>query len=143
VTSSAVLVGVVLALFGAGAALAASGAGTLVTGGEGGAVNGRAAQQPLGDISATPNQVTGQGNVTPNNNTPNNNTPNQGTVQNQGRSNAAPLGVSAGTVVGSAGQTGSQLPFTGFLAMSVLLAGVALLLVGFLLRWRTPQRELA
>ena len=137
-TSSAVLVAVVLALFGAGAALAASGAGTLVTGGEDGAVNGRAAQQPLGDISATPNQVAGQGNVTPNNNTPN-----QGTVQNQGRSNAAPLGVSAGTVVGSAGQTGSQLPFTGFLAMSVLLAGVALLLVGFLLRWRTPQRELA
>jgi Flp pilus assembly protein TadG len=142
VTSSAVLVAVVLALFGAGAALAASGAGTLVTGGEDGAVNGRAAQQPLGDISATPNQVAGQGNVTPNNNTPNN-TPNQGTVQNQGRSNTAPLGVSAGTVVGSAGQTGSQLPFTGFLAMSVLLAGVALLLVGFLLRWRTPQRELA
>jgi hypothetical protein len=140
VTSSAVLVGVILALFGAGAALAASGAGTLVTGGEGGVVNGRAAQQPLGDISATPNQVAGQGNVTPNNNT---STPNQGTVQNQGRSNTAPLGVSAGTVVGSAGQTGSQLPFTGFLAMSVLLAGVALLLVGFLLRWRTPQRELA
>jgi hypothetical protein len=140
VTSSAVLVGVILALFGAGAALAASGAGTLVTGGEGGVVNGRAAQQPLGDISATPNQVTGQGNVTPNNNT---STPNQGTVQNQGRSNTAPLGVSAGTVVGSAGQTGGQLPFTGFLAMSVLLAGVALLLVGFLLRWRTPQRELA
>src|SRR3982074_704405 len=95
VASSAVLVAVVLALFGAGAALAASGAGTLVTGGEDGAVSGRAAQQPLGDISATPNQVAGQGNVTPNNNTPNNNTPNQGTVQNQGRSNTPPLGVSA------------------------------------------------
>ena len=129
--SSVVLLAVVLALLGAGAALAASGVGTLVTGGEDGAVNGRAAQQPLGAISATPNAVTGQGNVSPNTNT--------GNVQNQGRSNTAAVGASAGTAVGNAAQTGSQLPFSGYLAMSVLLAGSALLLAGFALRRRTAQ----
>ncbi|HEY1360127.1 MAG TPA: hypothetical protein VGF21_17645 [Thermoleophilaceae bacterium] len=91
---------------------------------------GQTAQEPLGSLSASPPS----GNVQP--------------QQNQDQSGVAGKsgdddggsspGASAGTTA-SGGGGSSRLPFTGFVAIPLLVAGAGLLIVGVGLRRRTPR----
>jgi hypothetical protein len=122
---------VIFVLVASGTAFALSGASALVSTGDGGAATGRAAQQPLGTLSATPPA------------------PNSGAggLERQGNTPAGTKGVAvkgaespaANTVVpasGSGSGNSASLPFSGLLAIPVLLAGAALLIVGVATRRR-------
>lgn len=124
---------VVVILFAAGSAMAASGVSTLVSTPDDGAATARAAQQPLGTLSATPRaQVLGD--------TGSGGTPDDGAVLNQApASGTSDKGVAGATAAGSGGNGGS-LPFTGYLAIPVLLAGAGLFAFGAFARRSTgPQ----
>lgn len=132
VESPALIVVFVLLLCGAGTALAASGVGSLVTKGEDGAVTARGAQQALGSRSATPPVETG---------TPPAATEVVGNQEGKG-DNGAVLDTKAGNLGDTAagGTAGaSKLPFTGFLAIPLLILGAAMLLGGVALRRRNPR----
>ena len=119
---------ILLILGAAGVALASSGVGSLVAGGEDGAVSARGAQAPLGAVSAATA----------------NSGPKSDVEAEVFSSRANPTGgQGAGPTSGSGAQVptpagGGSLPFTGFLAIGVLLGGVALLGTGLLLRRRRP-----
>ena len=103
-------------LFAAGTALAASDLSSLVSTGDGGQASGRAAQQPLGGISATPQAP--EGDV-------------QGNVETGG--GGEPGKQEGSTVVAPTATSGSEsdsLPFTGLLAIPILLIGAVLLVAG-------------
>ena len=129
VESPALIVVFVLFVCGAGTALAASGVGSLVADGEDGAVTARGSQQPLGSLSATPpGDATAPGDTGP------------GVAGDQaagdagevlGNNNSSPSNAGAGS--------GSNLPFTGFLAIPLLLLGAGMLVGGVVLRRRSPQ----
>lgn len=143
-------------LIGTASAFAASGAGALVTGGDNGGVNARGSQQPLGSASAAPpppvappNQSgTAPTNVPPGRGATNVPTPpNQGVGSDVSSKPGTPKAVAVKPATasskavggGGGGTTGGNLPFTGFLAIPVLLVGAALLLVGYGLRRRAPS----
>ena len=127
VESPALIVVFVLFVCGAGTALAASGVGSLVANGEDGAVSERGAQQPL----ASGRTGGFGGNVTPGDTGP-------GVAGDTGEGSAGEVlgNNNSGTV--SAG-SGSKLPFTGFLAIPLLLLGAGMLVGGVALRRRSPQ----
>lgn len=138
---------VALVLLLAGSAFAASGVGTLVTGGEDGAATAHSAQAPVGSVSATPSVAppnSGVGSATPPNSRVGSDvTSNNPPVQDADLTSTNKAGVKTATARGTAAGNGasatSQLPFTGFLAIPVLLAGAAMLLIGIALRRRRPQ----
>jgi hypothetical protein len=118
---------VVLILGGAATAFAVSG---IAATGDDGSATGKTAQQPLGDRSATPgrNDLLGQ----------------EPTGQSLGTGQVSPNSGSGRPVVtGSGGGGGGSLPFTGFLALGVLLSGVVLLAAGLVVRRRSSQSATA
>ena len=150
---------VLLIVLASGTALAASGAGNLVTGDDGDSTTARGAQQPLGNLSATPpapvrpptgNQVPPTGGRTPSGGPGAPGDQGEGDTRGVKRegggdspsdspgSGDAPGGVSGDSPAPTSGGGGDSLPFTGFLAIPVLLAGAALLIAGVGLRRRAP-----
>lgn len=147
--------GLVLVL--AGTAFAASGVGTLVTAGDDGAATARGAQQPLGALSATPpapvappgggNPDTGRGGSAGDGGNGGGGNGGGGTKGDDGDGGANGDGVGGDRRLGSTNRggepvsnvagAGDSLPFTGFLAIPVLLAGAALLISGMVLRRRS------
>ncbi len=128
--SPLLILAVALAVLAAGSALAAAGAGTLVTGGEDGAATAHSAQAPVGSVSATPSigvksdVASSQPDMT------------------EAKVSVAPssqTGTGTKAAVASGGGAGGQLPFTGYLAITVLAVGGVLLLTGLMVRRRTPQ----
>lgn len=114
------LVAIVVLLAG-GLALAASGVGTLVVGGDEG-TSARAVQQPLGSLGAASPTAAVPGGI--------------------GERSRRPGGEQPGgsDVTVPAGAVGEgRLPFAGLLAIAVLLAGAAFLLGGAELRHRFPR----
>lgn len=126
-----------LVLLIAGSAFAASGVGPLVTGGENGAATAHSAQAPVGVVSAgVQSDVQTKQPPTP---------PSSGVksdVQTSAPKNASSTARASATparaAVPAASGAGRQLPFTGFLAIPLLLIGAALLLIGFVVRRSTP-----
>ena len=120
---------VVVILLAAGSAVAASGVSTLVSTPDDSAATAKAAQQPLGTLSATPPvtqipESVGAGAVKDTDPVSGGPTdPN--VVPGQG---ADPAGGSSGA---------GSLPFTGFLAIPVLLLGAGLLVAGAFTRRRS------
>lgn len=134
--SSVVVVAVGLVLLIAGSAFAASGVGPLVTGGENGAATAHSAQAPVGVVSAgVQSDVHTKQPPTP---------PSSGVksdVQTSAPKNASSTARASATPARAAVPAASgagQLPFTGFLAIPLLLIGAALLLIGFVVRRSTP-----
>jgi hypothetical protein len=118
---------VLFVLAGSGTAFALAGGTSLVSSHDDGAATGRAAQS-LGTLSATPppgngvqNEVVSGG---------------QGSAPQNTTGNAPTGNTPAGNTVVPAGSNASSLPFTGLLAIPVLLLGVALLLGGAVARRR-------
>jgi hypothetical protein len=70
-------------------------------------------------------------------NAPNTNAPNAGGVQGE-RVSGTPGTAPGGSVAGS-GQGGGALPFTGFVALFILITGVALLGAGLLVRLKSRR----
>jgi hypothetical protein len=118
---------VVFVLAASGTAFALSGGSSLVSTSDNGTASGHAAQ--LGTMSASPAPLSGQG------------------VQNEvaaggqtpSSQNGAGNAPSNNPVVPASNSTASQLPFTGFLAIAVLLAGAGLLLGGVVIRRRAVK----
>jgi hypothetical protein len=108
----------------AGAAFASTGVGSLVSQGDDGSVTARGAQGTLGDESGLSDQVA----ATPDD---------PGELNTLGERAAGNSGDDPSGKVpsGSGSGSGSSLPFTGFLAIPVLLAGIALLMSGLVTRW--------
>lgn len=134
---------VALVLLLAGSAFAASGVGTLVTGGEDGAATAHSAQAPVGSVSATPSvnatpPSSGVGSDVASHNPPAQDADVTDTPK-AGVKTATASGTTAGSGASGGGTTAGALPFTGFLAIPVLLAGAAMLLIGIALRRRSPQ----
>ena len=124
VESPALIVVFVLFVCGAGTALAASGVGSLVTNGEDGAVSARGTEQPLGTLSIGDR------------NTPGDTGP--GVAGDTGEGGAGEVLGNRASGNASAG-SGSNLPFTGFLAIPLLVLGAGMLVGGVALRRRSPQ----
>lgn len=148
-----------LALVVSGAALAASDVGTLITAGDDGAATARGAQQPLGALSATPPAPVAPRGGNPNNGGGGN--PGGGEKgdgggggggnggggngggggekgdDGSGSGSTIPGGGSSGEPAGNVAGASASLPFTGFLAIPVLLIGAALLISGIVLRRRS------
>jgi hypothetical protein len=119
-----------------GAAIATANAGASVLG-EGDAANGRSSQEPLGaESGSTPigtQDQGGQGGAVNTGGT--GNSPDQEGVAGKTQENVA-------STTSSGGGGGGSLPFTGFVAIPVLVIGVALLSVGLILRRReSPARS--
>lgn len=138
-TSRMTTIAVIAILGTAGVAVAASGASTLVTSGDGGAT-ARGSQQPLGTVSATPpagsggDQAEGGGPVPLDLDEPEGGGTRGDTKPGGGGgSNSAPDGATASI----GGDSASSLPFTGYLAIPVLLLGAVLLGAGVALRRRS------
>jgi hypothetical protein len=134
--SSAKMLVVAIIVCSAGTAMAATGVTSLASTGDGSNATARQSQAPLGNVSATPpvGQTPGNGafGVSP--------TESQGSQPNS--ANSTPSGTvkhvtSAGAAPGGSSSSGSSLPFTGFLAIPILLVGVALLGAGLVARRRT------
>ena len=127
VESPALIVVFVLFVCGAGTALAASGVGSLVANGEDGTVSERGAQQPLaagrtGGFAPVDDNTGVAGDQ---------GTGNEGTVlPNTNAGSNAP---------GGGGGSNSNLPFTGLLAIPLLVLGAGMLVGGVALRRRSPQ----
>jgi hypothetical protein len=130
VQSPALIVVFVLFVFGVGTALAASGVGSLVTNGEDGGVTARGSQQPLGSVSATPPLDTL---------TPGGTGPDVAGDQAAGADDGETLPTSNSGDNAAAGSGSSKLPFTGFVAIPLLVLGAAMLVGGVALRRRSPQ----
>jgi hypothetical protein len=119
-----VIVGVVvLILCMAGTAAAVTGVGGLITSGDDGAATAQEAQQPLGTLSVSPSPQAGEF-----------------------TGGAAPGGAAGGAGAGGAGVGGAaagggggSLPFAGFLAIPVLLAGAGLIAGGVAIRRRADR----
>ena len=125
---------IVLVLVGAGAAFAASGLSSLV-GSDDGATSGRAAQQPLGTLSASPPAGETLGQKTPNQD--------NGVASEEEEDGFTQVaGANEGGRSGAGGD-GKKLPFTGFLAITVLLVGAGLLTAGLVLRRRADSSATA
>jgi hypothetical protein len=112
----------------AAGAVAAFGASTFVSSGDDGAATARGAQAPLGTLSATPRSPDQSGNAPDTESSPPGGLGAADTPSDQ-----APE--AAEEVVNT--NASSKLPFTGLLAIPVLLAGAGLLLSGYVVRRRT------
>ena len=126
---------VALVLIGAGGALAASGVGTLATGGEDRAATAQSAQAPVGAVSAgVQTEFTSTTAAPPTSDV-------QTDVQRGDDSTGTPASGSpdSDSAPAAGGGGAGQLPFTGLLAIAVLVLGAALLLIGYTLRRRTPD----
>lgn len=155
--SPATVVAVVLILCAASAALATSGVPTLVTSRDEGAGTARGAQQPLGSLSATPpagvtppdggvrgdDKGSGGGGGQPGGG---GGQPGGGEAPDDGEvldrpPTSSPESPAAGDSAAGPAPSGSSgaasLPFTGFLAIPVLLLGTGLLLTGVAMRRRS------
>jgi hypothetical protein len=117
------IIAFVLFVCGAGTALAASGVGSLVANGEDGAVSARGAQQPLGSVSIGDTNTPGE---------------NPTVAGDQGAGGAADEVVANNNASPGSGGN-SNLPFTGFVAIPLLLLGAGMLVGGVVLRRRSPQ----
>ena len=123
--------GVVLALIAAGSVLAASGVGTLVTRGEDRAATAQSAQAPVGAVSAGV-QSEVQRSQPPTSDV-------DAEVQTNNAGTPAQGAPGGGSAPAASVGGGTGLPFTGFLAIPVLLAGALLLVLGIALRRRPPE----
>ena len=132
VESPVLIVVALLVLCGTGTALAASGVGSLVTNGDDGAVTARGAEQPISTFSGST--------LTPpaDTRTPPAETNVAGDT-GAGNPGAANRVVNDAEVVGTGADPGGDagLPFTGFLAIPLLILGAAMLLSGVALRRRS------
>jgi hypothetical protein len=115
----------VVLIFATAGTATALGGSSLVSTGDDGAATARGAQQPLGTLSATPRpDTTGGGDETNR----------AGEFQSSAPADAPGAGTTSPSNV--APTSSSKLPFTGLLAIPVLLAGVGLLVTGMLVRRR-------
>lgn len=158
--SPATVVAVVLILCAASAALATSGVSTLVTSRDEGAGTARGAQQPLGSLSATPPAGPPAGVTPPDGGVRGDKgsgggggqpgggggqpgggeAPDDGGVLDRPPTSSPespPAGDSAAGPAPSGSSGAASLPFTGFLAIPVLLLGTGLLLTGVAMRRRS------
>ena len=128
--------------------MAASGVSSFAATGDGSNATAHQAQVPLGNLSATPPAPTGNTSPGGGNLAPGSEAPSGGTLgeseaspgNGSGSGDTSPEAAEEVTVSGSGGN-GSSLPFTGFLAIPVLLVGVALLASGMAIRRRSTQPQ--
>jgi hypothetical protein len=132
----------------AGVAMAASGVSSFAATGDGSTATAHQAQVPLGNMSATPPAPTSDNSPSANTLSPAPNSPSGGSLGESesspnNQSGNQPAGAEEVSVSAGSGGNGSSLPFTGFLAIPVLLIGVALLGSGMAVRRRTAQAQAA
>jgi hypothetical protein len=133
---SGVLIAACLILVFAGDSAAAA---SVITTRDDGAATAKGAQQPLGRLSATPPAPHRNQGVA---GTHRNSGVDSGKVAGKHQSGTTPAG-SPNAAVGNGGGGGGSLPFTGLLAIPVLLLGFGLLGVGLLTRRRSRPASAA
>jgi hypothetical protein len=126
-----VTLGLVLAL--SGVALAAAGGSSLVVTGEDSAATSAGTQEPLGTLSATPPPEVEGEEATPPDVLGDNVAP---PVRGGTEAVSDGEGAVAGAPAAGSGDGVRSLPFTGFVALPVLILGAALLAAGMVMRRR-------
>jgi len=125
------VLGALLVVAAAGTAMAASGVSALVLEGDDGVATARGAQEPLGTLSARPGETRGviRRSASPDNGNE--------VADTQPVPETQPVSQAVGGSSGAGGGGGAgKLPFTGFVAIPMLLLGAALLGFGVVARRR-------